>query len=93
MSSGGPAVRPVETLLKAQAFGLGFDLAGIIAYHDLDGAGTAALLQGYGHHSMGDLDAWVVLFDLVRCLWMDVADAWGLLPEAGRGALLARLRR
>jgi len=49
VSSGGPAVRPVETLLKAQAFGLGFDLAGIstLGPADTHEQFTAWLAAGY----------------------------------------------
>ena len=70
-----------------------FDLAGVVAYHDLDRTATESLLQGYGEYSASDLDRWVFLFDIVRSLWMDVADAWHTLPEPRRRALLARLGR
>ena len=68
-----------------------FDLAGVVAYHDLDLHATESLLRGYGQYSASELDPWVFLFDIVRSLWMDVADAWFTLPEPRRTALLSRL--
>jgi thiamine kinase-like enzyme len=68
-----------------------FDLAGIVAYHDLETPLVEALLAAYGEYSPAQLAPWVSLFDAVHALWLDTADAWGSLSPERRSALVTRL--
>jgi thiamine kinase-like enzyme len=68
-----------------------FDLASVIAYHDLDPARRRALLEAYGPDGMPDrLDAAIWAFDYVQWLWYLAAARVGggesdeCLARAGR---------
>jgi thiamine kinase-like enzyme len=68
-----------------------FELAGIIGYHNLSPRQSAALLASYGGVEVAEITPWLMLFDAVHALWLDVAHAWHTLPEVRRAALIQRL--
>ncbi len=70
------------------------ELAAYVSYENLDAPGRAVLLDAYGPVpglDPGALPRAVVLFDCLRALWLDAADAWVDVPAADVAALHARL--
>lgn len=71
------------------------DLAAFAAYHDFDPPRRAALLAAYGDGAVDPhrFEAAASLFDCLQALWYDAADAWGMLADEARTALVERLAR
>ena len=89
----GPPLRLIDWEYAAYADPW-LDLAAFASYEDLEPAAVAALLAGYGAGAPASgilLAPLCALFDCLRVLWTDAADAWGTVPAAAADALRGRL--
>jgi len=70
-----------------------FELAAVMSYHDLNDAQMKVFVDAYDStvnlNTLADVG---LLFDGLHVLWLDTANAWGMLSPARQARLIARLR-
>ncbi len=89
----GPPLRLIDWEYAAYADPW-LDLAAFASYEELEPEALAALLAGYGPGAPGsgaELEPLRALFDCLRVLWTDAADAWSTVPADAINGLRVRL--